>query len=379
MKKSQGLVIFLLFGTLFMVFLTPTLAYQDADPFTTSKKEAVVSYIFDRVQSSGGFSETSSTPTLASTYRGIKALSMLGVLGEFSKTTTVDWIDSFRNSTNGAYCNFVVSNDSNDFSMQATSHAIGALVLLGETSSIQANVVDYIDSLQNSDGGFGNKAGNQSTLSATYLALRALFDYNQTNNLDNVTNWLWSRQNNNSLETNYGAFASNLSQIQYSIVSSWEAVDALYYVLQDSVSVNNTNALKNWVKSCQNLMYNTVDKGGFNNNLDEIKSQVIYSAAAASIVKNLNLVTEIDESWLLSWVLSCQNTDGGFGTSPAATTSSLSATYYAILTLDALGRTYLLNEIVYWQEYPNISVVFIIFLVVLFSCVGVIIVKYKFF
>jgi len=364
----------------FMVILTPTLAYEDTNPFTVSRKEAAVSYIFARVQTTGGFSESSTTPTLATTYRGIKALSVLGVLGEFSKTTTVSWIDSFRNSTIGAYDESnVESNNSNDFSMQATSHAMSALVLLGESTMIQGNATDYIESLQNPDGGFGNKAGNQSTLSATYLALRALFDFNAINNLDNVTSWLWSRQNNFSLHVNYGAFATNLSQIQYSIVSSWEAVDALYYVLQGNVSVNNTDALKNWVKSCQNLLYETENKGGFNNNPNEISSQVMYCAAAATIMKILNLLPEIDASWLASWVLNCQNTDGGFGTSPTATASSLSATYYAIITLEALGQSYLLYETVPWQEYPDISVVFIIVLVVLIGSVVAIIIKRKFF
>ncbi|NHI94594.1 MAG: hypothetical protein EAX96_19035 [Candidatus Lokiarchaeota archaeon] len=376
MKKSGSFTFILLVSTLFIAMLTPVLAYQDTDIFNQSRKEAVVAYTLARVKADGGFAETAGNASLITTYHGIKCLDILGVLAEFAKSTTVTWIDSFQNASSGAYRS---SDDPFDLSIQATSYAISSLMLLGDSAEIETSVVDFINSLQNNDGGYGNKEGNSSTISATYLAIRALLDYNSTNDIGNATEWLQSRQNNFSSHVNYGAFITNLSLIQYSIVSSWEAVEGIYHVLQENINIDNTDALINWVNSCQNLEYNNLDKGSFRNSPSESASQMIYAAAAARIVKILNRQTDIDVSWLASWILTCQNTDGGFGATPEATESTLSSTYYAVLTLDALGHAYLLNEIVPWQTFPQISVVFIIFLIVLIVSICAIIIKKRYF
>ncbi|MHA1894727.1 MAG: prenyltransferase/squalene oxidase repeat-containing protein [Candidatus Helarchaeota archaeon] len=376
MSKTRKISMVLLGSMVFLIIITPVLAYQDTNPFLTSRKEAVVSYLLARVDSNGGFSEYTGNPNLISTYQGIKSLSLLGVLGEFGKTTTVEWIDSFRNSSNGAYS---FSSDLDDVSIAATSHAMSSLVILGESDEIQGTVVDFIDTLQNTDGGYGSKEGNQSTISATQLAIKALSDYNSMNNIDNVSQWLWSRQNNNSLDSNYGAFISNLSHIQYTIVSSWEAVSALKYILQESMTINNTNALINWVKSCQNTVYDNLDKGGFGNNPGEKSSQMIYAASAAGIVKELNRISDINAGLLTNWILSCQNQDGGFGSAPDVTQSSISATYYALFALYSLGYLSTLNDTVPWQELPALSIVGIVLLIMLIASIAAFIIKKRFF
>jgi len=361
------------------LLVVPVVAYQDANPYLTSRKEAVVSYLVAHLDASnGGFSENDANPDLATTYRAITSLNILGVLSEIPPVKTVTWIDTLRNTTNGGYTSDI--NDINKVSIYATSYAMGSLISLGEINSIQSGVTTYIDSLQNSDGGYGNMLGNQSTITTTFLALRALKSYNSMTNIDNATAYLWSKQNNNSLEDNYGAFITNSSQPFYTIMSSWDAVNGLYQVLQGNVVVNNTNALINWISGCQNLLYNDADKGGISNNPNEDSSQMIYAYAASGIVNLLDKKSELQLGLLRSWILNQQNEDGGFSSSSSTTLSSVSTTYYALLALNYIdGNTNSLLETVPWQVLPEFSIVFIVVLIVIAAVIVAIFIKKRYY
>ncbi len=358
--------------------LVPVVAYQDANPILTSRKEAVVSYLTSHLDTNGnGFSENDANPDLATTYRAITSLSLLGVLSELSFAQTVTWIDEFRNTTNGGYS--LDKNNLNDVSIYATSYAMGSLITIGRSDKVQSEVVSYINSLQNVDGGYGNKLGNESTITYTFLALRALKSYNSMANIDNATAYLWTRQNNDSLDDNYGAFITDISQISYTILSSWYAVNGLYQILQNNVVTNNTDALINWIKDCQNLEFNTADRGGISNNPIESSSQMIYGCAAAGVVSLLNRKSDLDIS-LRTWILNQQNEDGGFSSSSSTELSSVSTTYYAILALYYIdGNLNSLLSTVPWQDIPEFSVVLIISLIVIAAIIVAIFIKRRYY
>ena len=379
LKKNKLITTILLITVMILPLLAPVVAYEDANPYLTSRKEAVVSYLVAHLDtSSGGFSENDVNTDLATTYRAITSLSLLGVLSEIYTVKTVTWIDTHRNTTNGGY-----SSDPNNLdkvSIYATSYAMGSLIVLGQTNEIQSDVTTFIDSLQNSDGGYGNMIGNKSTITNTFLALQALKSYNSMGNIDNATAYLWSKQNNNSLEDNYGAFITNSSQTSYTIMSSWDAVNGLYQVLQGSIVVNNTNALINWVAACQNLAYNTVDKGGISNSPIEDSSQMIYTYAASGIVNLLDRKSDLELSSLKSWILNHQNADGGFSSSSSTTSSSVSTTYYALLALNYIdGNLNSLFVTVPWQVYPEFSVVLIVVLIVIAAVIVAIFIKKRYY
>ncbi len=60
--------------------------------------------------------------------------------------------------------------------MSSTFHAILGLQVIGKTERIKkSNVLNWISSCQNEDGGFGNKQGSKSTLTNTFHAIMSLY------------------------------------------------------------------------------------------------------------------------------------------------------------------------------------------------------------
>jgi prenyltransferase beta subunit len=153
----------------------------------------LVDYILRRQAANGGFTDdrTGNGPSdveahLAVTYQAVGALSFLGAAPPNSNRDgrfvipNVDRIAGFVHACrakNGGYrWNPQASLPSNEADVYYTRMALGVLQAIEAEPAETELTVSWLNSLQNSDGGFGDRPGWKSRLYSTYYAVRA-FDH----------------------------------------------------------------------------------------------------------------------------------------------------------------------------------------------------------
>jgi prenyltransferase beta subunit len=141
----------------------------------------VVEYVARRQSPSGGFVDDVRTEPIADgknahiipTYDAVMALLALG--NEIpNRKAIIQWVQSCQSSSGG----FKWSPSSNDYSNQPdiwyTWAAILTLDALGAKPRDQQKALKWINSLQNADGGFGDRPDWNSRIYSTYYAVHAL-------------------------------------------------------------------------------------------------------------------------------------------------------------------------------------------------------------
>jgi prenyltransferase beta subunit len=270
---------------------------------------------------------------------------------EFYFGETISFIGSKWNITLRAYGD----TSKYDVNLYSTYYAVRALELLGRGAD--SRIVNFVDSLQNDDGGFGNTYNQTSSLRATLYGIRLLKKFGRLDLIDNASDWIIQTQNLKVSSENYGAFSGNNSDPVYSIYSTYEAVSALLAANGSLVGINRT-AAANWIAARQNLNLKTgslKDYGGFGNPND-IRSTMSSSCAAIKALRLLGGLSKIKTYELIIWIFSSQRLlYGGFGSSPASSVSTVSATYNALEILEIYGwPIILLFTQVPWQLEPEL-------------------------
>ncbi|NVM01049.1 MAG: hypothetical protein HWN67_01820 [Candidatus Helarchaeota archaeon] len=233
-------------------------------------------------------------------------------------------------------------NSKYDLNLYSTYYAVAALELLGK--SADSRIVNFVDSLQNDDGGFSNTYNQSSSLRATLYAIRLLRKFGRLDLIDNASDWIIQTQNLEVSSENYGAFSGNKTDPTYAIYSTYEAISALLAANGSLIGINKI-AAANWIAARQNLNQKSgsgSDYGGFGNPND-IRSIMSSSSAAVKALKLLGGLSRIKFLELIIWVFSSQRLlYGGFGSSPATSVSTVSSTYHALEILKVYGWPILL-------------------------------------
>lgn len=143
--------------------------------------EEIKDYIVKRQAENGGFddmlgdiNQPDKTKThIIVTHDAVMTLTTLG-FDIPNKKQLINWLQSCQ-TTDGGFC---WSPDNNSFSNQAdvwyTFAAIRLLNLLGEKPKDTGACLNWLNSLQNSDGGFGDQPGWNSRIYSTYYAVHAI-------------------------------------------------------------------------------------------------------------------------------------------------------------------------------------------------------------
>jgi len=165
--------------------------------------DSIQTYIDETIQGTGGFSpiNTSTTPSLISTYYGVKIYSMIGKLSSLDKATHKAWVLNCRNSDGGYGGNATLVS-----TIINTYYAVLSVNILGSIDDLvnSALTTTYIDSFFVSDvnnvDNFGGYLPDASALNAiissTFYCTKiiSLID-NTLLHTQNTTNWIRNRQN----------------------------------------------------------------------------------------------------------------------------------------------------------------------------------------
>ncbi|MHA1143392.1 MAG: prenyltransferase/squalene oxidase repeat-containing protein [Candidatus Helarchaeota archaeon] len=205
------------------------LALSIIDPLSGSARTQSVSFIDSLQNVSGGYQLYDySEPTLSMTYLALQALSALNDLSGIANVT--DWITSTEvtDSNSDGHGSFTTNATLEIFCLYASLEAIGGLYLAGMspiTLLDKAAAVNWIISCQNVDGGFGETpADTISLMSSTKAAILALsyLDSLSSINTASVINWVLSCQ-----KQIYGGFASSPSGTESSVSATYDALRIL--------------------------------------------------------------------------------------------------------------------------------------------------------
>jgi prenyltransferase beta subunit len=150
---------------------------------TVSNISTVVTTAKSRQYSTGGFADITGTESLTKvtadevhiiwTYFGVMTLAYLKQ--EFpNKQKIIDWIRACQTSSGGFKYNPGTTSPGNYADIWYTWAAVLSLDALGSEPIDKPGCIKWINSLQNSDGGFGDQPGWNSGLMSTYHAVHAL-------------------------------------------------------------------------------------------------------------------------------------------------------------------------------------------------------------
>lgn len=141
----------------------------------------VVEYIEKRWSGKGGFvDDVNVNPELATdkahlviTYNAVMTLRSLG-MPISNPSLIIDWIQSCQTPSGGFKWNPVSTEHSNKEDVWYTWAAILTLKELGSEPNELERCIEWVNSLQNADGGFGDRPGWTSRIYSTYYAVHAL-------------------------------------------------------------------------------------------------------------------------------------------------------------------------------------------------------------
>ncbi|MHA1298422.1 MAG: prenyltransferase/squalene oxidase repeat-containing protein [Candidatus Helarchaeota archaeon] len=369
MKSKHIFVIGLIIGLFSFTVINTTIIYSsnaqivfnfddfkfETDPNIVTRRSMIFHFLRLNFWVAGmkGFSDgLDGRVELSKTYEGVAATTYIlgqwdGISLDFFFGPTASFIESHWNITLKAYG----ASNRYDVDLYSTYYAVAILDLIGRGAD--SDIVNYVDSLQNDDGGFGSRENETSSITATYYAILLLKKFGRLDLLDNATDWIVQTQNLVEGSDNYGAFSSNKSDPTYTIFSTYEALAGLCYAngsLANFPGLNLTAAAL-WIVNLQNLELingHISDYGGFSD-VNDIKSSLPATRAAVAALNLLGALGMIKSLELLIWVFSCQPLlYGGFANSPSTTISSVSATYNALEIL----RIYKWPMLLLFTEVP---------------------------
>lgn len=202
------------------------------------------------------------------------------------------------------------------------------LKLMGREN--EENHLRYIISLERKEGGFSNSINQPPTLEATYHAIETLKEFNSLDRIDR------------SIEIKY--ILSNESKNTIGFVEAKNQIVTLQSTFYAVMSLKNLHKLDeldkdkyiNFILSLQNK------DGGFAHKMEDstINSTLENTFYAVRILKSLNGIPDQAKERIIEFILSVENTNGGF--SPQhGDEANIPSTYYAtaiLAELDEIGK-----------------------------------------
>jgi geranylgeranyl transferase type-2 subunit beta len=306
----------------------------------TTRKDELISYIDEcEIESTFASMAGAATPSVESTYHALYILNRFNKLDRITSEDAIEFVNSCKNEDFG-FGN-TPESDSDIFS---TYYAIWIFDLF--EVEMYNETFDWVVELQNGTEGFSHEINGNVSLMATYYGLEALY-MNNTDLMDyNMSTWLLERQNTNPASQNYGGFATDGNSSN--IWGTWAAMGAIARLNISMVYL--VNPLVVWINASQNLNPFEDDYGNFASEPGENDYSLLHMYAAVSSLWNIDesYLSQIDEDAALNLLLDLQNEDGGFRVNSIDAASSLSACFYAICTLDLLGGSGRLNDGAPW-------------------------------
>ncbi|MGA1819555.1 MAG: prenyltransferase/squalene oxidase repeat-containing protein [Thermoplasmatota archaeon] len=288
---------------------------------TVPRQSDVSNFIASNQLSSGGFLEYSldTKEGLHSTYFAITALELLN--GQYDKNAAVDFARNYVLSRlDGGFGDYPGLGSTS----RITFDAISALNRIGKQPEDRGAAVDFIRSLRNPDGGFGESGSNIETTYRAVLSLNMLEE--PLIDPQDTIDYIRGLQNNDG---GFGFASGYVSRGAY----TYRAVRTLNVL--GKAPFEKDGAVR-YLRSLQN------PDGGYGNYFGEQDSDLTSTYRA---VRGLHILGSIplDRSGAVSFIHGSQNPDGGYRRSPGDTTapsnfSTSLFTYDAVMSLFFLGE-----------------------------------------
>ena len=332
----------------------------------SSRQDLIVLYSIDCLDNSGGGllhpGATTIGPTAANTFAIANIFDTMDVwegadlllLDRVLKDNMTAWIEQLQITDTNAidYGGFQTMLSAPNATLMGSFYAVQALAAMDTTDDIdEASLYDFIVSLQRTNateypdtvGGFADRAYNSNaTVAATYYALETLNTYNQLAlvNQSLAIDWLNSSQFLASPSSpSYGGFVNGRTSSTADLQTTFMALRSLE-LLGNLAIINQTAAIEYILPHYRSDINYPHHIGGFSITPDDpaaVHWATYYAVAALQI---LGAESQLNSNAVISWVLSTQNTDGGFADTPGGS-SFIPQTNLALSTLallDALPR-----------------------------------------
>jgi prenyltransferase beta subunit len=320
---------------LFVSFVIPSIQA------VASRQTAMLDYI-KQCQVGSGFGNTpaATVPTLESTFQALYILNAYNHLSEINVNALISWVNTCRNADHG-YGNtnqtMVVSD------IVSTYYATWILDLFDR--SLDNRTDEWVAACQNTSSSFGEKINGTATISATYYALETLYLNNTNLKAYNVSTWILERQNTKPSSLGFGGFATDRNSSNMG--ATWMAIGAMKRLSSGGFLLE---PLISWINRSQNIVSYDDNFGAFSSNPTATDWSLLTTYGAIYSLQTLGTayLTRINLAATLDWLITLQNTDGGFRVNSFSSSSSLSATYYAFRTLELVNQETLLAENVPW-------------------------------
>ncbi|MFX0168797.1 MAG: prenyltransferase/squalene oxidase repeat-containing protein [Candidatus Hodarchaeota archaeon] len=270
------------------------------------------------------------------------------------KDNMTAWIEQLQVTDSDAldYGGILAYSSASNATLMSSFYAVLALTALAQTDALDdTSLLNFIINLQLTNatehpetvGGFTDRAFNSSaTVAATYYALEILNTYDQLTliNQSLAISWLNSSQLLGSpSSTSYGGFANGRNSTTADLQSTFMAIRSLE--LLNALSVINQTATISYILPHYRSDLNYPQFiGGFSTTPDDPVATHWATYYAVATLLLLGAEAQLTPDAIITWVLSTQNTDGGFADTPGSSGFS-PQTNLAISTLallDALAR-----------------------------------------
>jgi len=335
--NSKQLVSGIFLSLLFISFIIPSIQA------IATRQTAMLSYI-EQCKVGPGFGNTpdASVPTLESTFQALYILNAYNNLAEVNVNALISWVNSCRNADHG-YGNTNHTSVVSDIS--STYYATWILILFDR--SLDNRTDEWVAACQNKSSSFGGKINGTATLSATYYGLETLYLNNTNLKAYNVSTWILERQNTKPSSLGYGGFATDSNSSNMG--ATWVAIGAIERLNSSGYLIE---PLIWWINRSQNTVSYDDNFGAFSIKPTETDWSLLNTYAAVYSLQTLgaSYLARINLEATLDWLITLQNTDGGFHVNSFTGSSSLSATYYAFRTLELVDQEPLLSGNIPWES-----------------------------
>ncbi len=335
--NSKQLVSGTILSLLFISFIIPSIQA------IATRQTAMLSYI-EQCKVGPGFGNTpdASVPTLESTFQALYILNAYNNFAEVNVNALISWVNSCRNADHG-YGNTNHTSVVSDIS--STYYATWILDLFDR--NLDNRTDEWVAACQNKSSSFGEKINGTATLSATYYGLETLYLNNTNLKAYNVSTWILERQNTKPSSLGYGGFATDSNSSNMG--ATWAAIGAIKRLNSGGYLIE---PLISWINRSQNNISYDDNFGAFSTTPTDTDWSLLNTYAAIYSLQTLgsSYLARINLEATLDWLITLQNTDGGFRVNSFIGSSSLSATYYAFRTLELVDQEPLLSGNVPWES-----------------------------
>ncbi len=237
-----------------------------------------VSQVLSFQRSTGGFGDwNNDRSSVATTHRALQVLDWLGY-SSLNTTLVTEYLDRLQNSVTDGYNSYLLDTDSD---VHSTYHAIASYQLIGSSPSNTTAVAEYFKRAQNPDGGFGQQTNNEKGI-------------------------YWTSK----------------------VTVTQDAISGLNILIAEA---NDPGAALGFVQGLQ-----LISSGGYVNDIAILDTSASYTSSALDTIYSLGGVP-LNISLATDYLLSLEDSNGGFRLKPTSADRSLIGTYYAVQALEYLG------------------------------------------